>query len=231
VFDLLSLWPYHRLVDKMKVTKTITSDSETASVLDLFSDLEVSDAIKNRIKDEVGSYLVEQTLLSVADAKSPISGESWDKKLTKEYKAKKVDEGGSPIANLEVTGDMLSALDFESTKDGIKIGVFGNQAPKADGHNNLSGDSSLPTRRFLPDEGQDYKTDIESGVEEIINDIIASETNLSKDDFPDIQSSDELYTFLEDALGIEGRDAIARAVLANADLTEILTELDLLDYL
>lgn len=219
----------------LKVTDIVIKDDETASVIDIVSDIDAPDDIKDKIKDEVGSYLIEQTLLSIAETKSPISGEAWQANLSPEYKRKKIKEGGKGIANLELTGDMLSSLDYEITDDGIKLGIFGKEALKADGHNNLSGSSDLPQRRFLPDEGQDYKRSIEAGVESIIADIMAEVATQSPDeikqDLEDVSTKAELFDALESMLNIGSRARIVEAVLANEELRSILSDLDLLDLL
>lgn len=215
----------------LKITDVITTDSETSSEIDIVSTINASDDTKERIKEEVGDYLMEQTFLSVGSLKSPISGHDWKKTLSPEYKKKKIEEGGTPVANLEMTGGMLSALEYELTEDGIKIGVFGKEALKADGHNNLSGESQLPERRFLPGEGEKYKREIEQGVTEIINDILAEEATFSEKDFEGVDSSDELFDVLEELTGVSGKAAITRSVLANESLRELLSELDLLDLL
>ena len=56
----------------------------------------------------------------------------------------------------ELTGDMPDALEVVR-KRGTKLSlqIEGDEAPKADGHNNHSGDSPLPERRFIPKEGGD----------------------------------------------------------------------------
>ncbi len=215
----------------IKVTDIIVEDDEIASVIDIVSDLNVPEHTKDRIKEEVGAYLIEQTLLSVSDAISPIAGEGWKKSLSKKYKEKKESEGGTPIANLEAKGDMISALDFEKTKDGIKIFISGEEALKADGHNNFSGESDLPKRRFMPGEGQEYKSAIQKGAQEIINDIIAEETIVVKSDFEGIETAAALYKRLADLLGTTSRSEISRSVFGNETLVELLEELDLLDLL
>lgn len=215
----------------MKVIGSTVNDSEISSVIDIVSDVVAPDEVKEKIKDAVGEYLIEQTLLSVGDATSPISGESWKKTLSPEYKKVKDEYGGSLVANMELKGDMLSALGFEKTDEGIKIGVFGGEAPKADGHNNFSGDSTLPSRRFLPDEGQAYKSKIERGVTEIINDILAEEIVPSKQEFEGVESSSDLYEVLSGLFGDATKSQIKRAVLGSDPLIDLLKELDLLDLL
>jgi hypothetical protein len=215
----------------VKVVGSIVNDSEISSVIDIVSDIAAPDPVKDKIKEAVGDYLIEQTLLAVGEAKSPISGEGWKKTLSPSYKKEKAEAGGSLIANMELHGDMLSSLDYELTDEGVKIGVFGSEAPKADGHNNFSGESELPNRRFLPDEGQAYKDKIQRGVQEIINDILAEEVSIDRGSLENVESSSQLYDVLGSIFTGASRVQIKRAVLGNPDLFDLLTELDLLDLL
>jgi hypothetical protein len=212
------------------VRDILVSDSETASVIDVVLEREVSVETRRKINEAVGDYIQEQTLLYLADAKSPVSGERFSS-LNSEYAKLKSEAGGTPIANLEATGNMLQSLNVDASEDGIIIGVFGGEAPKADGHNNLSGQSELPQRRFLPDVGQKYKREILNGAKEIINDILADDVPISSDDLAGVESTAALYDVLGEAFGLTSRAAISRAVLANDKLREMLAELDLLDLL
>lgn len=119
---------------------------------------------------EAAEFINEKILDRVGDAMSPVAGRGRFKKLTKEYAAEKALEHGSPIANLELSGEMLDALKSTVKGDKIVTGISGSQAGKADGHNNFSGDSPLPERRFIPkaDDGETYKRDILDGVKSIL---------------------------------------------------------------
>lgn len=214
----------------MKVIRTTVDDSETSVEIDLFEGRKLPLAVRQRVSDEVGNFLVEQTLISMDQKKSPVQGEGSFKPLSPLYKKKKQNDVGSTDANLEFDGLMKDQLDFKPTKSGVRIGVYGERAPAADGHNNLSGDSSLPTRRFLPKEGQQYKENIQREVERIIADAIADETTFKKSEFRNIETKKELYEKLAQTFG--GTKAeIALAVFRNADLVDLLTELDLIRLL
>lgn len=177
----------------MKVIKSQGTKSRTTSLIDLFDGEEVSPSLRKEIHNEVGEFLVEQVLQSVAEAKSPVSGESFPA-LKADYKKKKVAEGGSGVANLELSGDLLDALDFKSTAEGLEIGFFNSQAWKADGHLKFSGaDNGIPQRRFLPDEGQKFKRDIESQIEDIILDKIIGRAELNENDLKDVETKTDLY--------------------------------------
>ena len=213
----------------MKVINKTISDGETSVELDLFEGRTLKRAAKKRIQEEVGQYLVEQTLIAMNEKKTPVQGGSFASTLTSDsYKKLKKAEVGSTEANLEFTGTMKDELDFEATENGIAIGVFGDRAGAADGHNNLSGKSSLPKRQFLPDEGQNYKKNIQQEVQRIIADIVAEETSFDETDFEGITTKKELYDKLKEIFGPMSRAELAVAVFRNEDLTNILKSLDLI---
>lgn len=117
------------------------------------------------VKKDVGEHLLNSVLDYMAEGKSPIGG-TW-KKLDIKY-AKKFHDGDR-TPRLELSGDMKAALGWEETDNGIIFGILDDeQAPKADGHNNLSGRSSLPLRRFIPDEGEKYRKKIMDGIDDIL---------------------------------------------------------------
>lgn len=215
----------------MRVIGKTTSDSETSVEIDLFDGRSLPTKVKKRIQEEVGNFLVEQTLVSMNEKKSPVQGEGGFKALSKDYKKKKLEEVGSGEANLEFDGIMKDELNFYPTKDGIEIGVYGERAGAADGHNNLSGKSHLPTRRFLPDEGQNYKKSIQSEVDRIVADAISEEIGFKKSDFRDVTTKKELFDVLAQKFGPMSRAELTLSVFRNEDLVDILTDLDLLGFL
>lgn len=213
----------------MKVTETTATDNQTTTKINLELDgLSKDDA--EQVKTEIGQYLVEQVLLSVGEAKSPVSGESWPG-LSKTYKAKKVADGSAPIANMELTGDMLNALEARPTEDGVEIGFFDkSQAPKADGHLKFSGlENNTPQRRFLPGEGQNFKKDIDVEVSRMIADVQSE--NVKPEDFKGVESSADLYTVLEEIFPDLSKNEIRLAAARNSSLMDILEELDLVEFL
>lgn len=215
----------------MKVISKTTTDDETSVEIDLFEGRPLKKAVKARIQEEVGQYLVEQTLITMAEKKSPVQGVGNFPSLSKNYKKRKLEEVGSGEANLEFDGIMKDETDFEPTDTGIAIGVFGERAGAADGHNNLSGKSQLPLRQFLPDVGQTYKKPIQKEVERIIADIVAEEATYKKSDFKDITTKKELYAKLTDIFGPMTRNELQLAVFRNEELYDMLNELDLLGLL
>jgi hypothetical protein len=215
----------------MKIISKTTTDDETSVEIDLFEGRRLKKATKARIQEEVGQYLVEQTLINMAEKKSPVQGVGSFKALSKDYKKRKLEEVGSGEANLEFDGIMKDETDFEPTDNGLAIGVFGERAGAADGHNNLSGKSQLPLRQFLPDVGQAYKKPIAKEVDRIIADIIAEEATFKKSDFKYITTKKELYEKLAQIFGEATRYELQLSVYRNEDMTDLLTELDLIRLL
>lgn len=116
----------------------------------------------------VANYLKEQVLTDVGNARSPISGKKFPG-LNPKYKKLK-SKKAKPIANLELTGDMLASFKYEIKGNEIELGIFGGEADKADGHCNHSGASKLPNRRFIPKD-EKFRKGIEDNVKRIIKEI------------------------------------------------------------
>lgn len=118
---------------------------------------------------DVAEFVKTEVLAYVAESKSPVAGGSFKKSLSKEYKKRKQEQGGSSVADLELDGDLLNALEV-TVKSGRKLSlqIVGEEAPKADGHNNHSGRSELPERIFIPKKEQTFKRDIVQGVKRIL---------------------------------------------------------------
>jgi len=215
----------------VRVIGKTTNSSETSVELDLFEGRNIPLKIKKRISEDVGNYLVEQTLMSSSQSKSPVRGEGTYKPLSKEYGLRKKAEVGNSRPNLEFEGVMYEELDFAPTKNGVEIGVYGERAGAADGHNNLSGKSRLPTRRFLPDVGQTYKSEIATEVQRIIADAIAEETTFKKSQFKNVETKSQLYAKLADIFGPMSRAELNLSVFRSEELTELLNDLGLLGLL
>jgi hypothetical protein len=124
---------------------------------------------RKRVKEEIGEFVSNEVLRYLQTGNSPVSKRGRFKSLNKNYADE--EKGGNRTANLELDGDMLDAFGSKNTKDGIEVGIIRRQvtqSPKADGHNNLSGESKLPTRRFVPSEEESFKQPIMNGVKRII---------------------------------------------------------------
>lgn len=112
-------------------------------------------------KKRIADLILEEVLSYVGQAKSPVSGESWKSSLSPAYKKQKSKVSSVLQANMELYGDMLDSLECVINRNGnIELRIAGREAAKADGHNNHSGLSSLPRRRFIPDAGQTFKREI-----------------------------------------------------------------------
>jgi hypothetical protein len=151
----------------MKVIETTATSEKTTTKIDLEID-HLPKIVREEIAAEVGGYILAATLEYVSQGKSPVSGESF-KALSRDYKKKKVELGGKPIPDLELEGDLKDSYDFKIIDEGIEIGFWGDQAPKADGHLKFSGkENATPKRRMLPAEDQVFKRSIISEVNRII---------------------------------------------------------------
>lgn len=215
----------------LKVKKTTSTKKNLNSELDFLTGVEASASTKKRIKSEVGEFLVEQTLLAVGDAISPLTGKGF-KSLEKKYKALKKSKGLGTKPNLEFQGDLLDSVSFQPTKNGIKIGhINSKEAPKADGHNNFSGKSSLPLRRYLPGKKDKYKKSISIEVDKIIADEIAKDVSVKKTELRQVNSRAELFDILSTQFLGMTRKQISSAVKRNPSLINDLDEFDLLGFL
>lgn len=140
-------------ISQKEVSKTINLDLE-----------KVPQAQRESVKKDVGDFVVNEILRFVETGISPVKGEGKFKALNKKYADK--EKNGNRKANLELDGDMLDALTFEITGNGIEVGVFNEkETPKAFNHN--TGDT-LPKRQFIPNEDQGFKRRISSGINDII---------------------------------------------------------------
>ena len=122
--------------------------------------------------DDISNFVLESVLQHVGESTSPVSGRYGKfQALSKAWKAKKEEEGGTPIPNLEFTGSMLSALECNIKGGKLVLRIKGSESDKADGHNNHSGESKIPTRRFIPleSDGETFKKEIINGIKTIID--------------------------------------------------------------
>ena len=94
----------------------------------------------------------------MSEGRSPLTGRNF-KKLSDTYADAK--KNGDTTPNLYLEGDLYESLQFEREPgtNNLIIGVDSSEEGKADGHNNFSGDSPLPQRRFLADSesGEQFK--------------------------------------------------------------------------
>jgi len=219
----------------ISVKKTKATSKTTSSELDFLTGVVADSRTKDKIKDEVGNYLVEQTLLALADAKSPVTSEKF-KALSPDYAIEKREQGSPAISNMELRGKMLEDLTFKPTSKGVEIGFLNSkEAEKADGHNNFSGKSKLAEigkqRRFLPGEGQTYKDDIEREVNKIITDIVGASVPVTRSMLGQITSRTSFWTTFTAAYPDFSRNEIRGLFKRSAKLSALLGEFDLLEFL
>jgi hypothetical protein len=212
----------------VKTVKTHVEGDRLSAEIDILEGLDVPDSLKPRLFDQVGEYVVEQVLADLSDQRSPVTGRAF-KALSEEYAKEK----GQDEADLDASGGMIRQLDWVINGDRLEIGVFGEAALRADGHNNLSGKSKLPERRFIPDVGQTFRPEIREGVRQVIHDVLAEHANdqFKREDLAQVQSRTELYEFLGDRFPGMSVFAIKAAVLRNESLVDVLTDLGLMELL
>lgn len=157
----------------MSISK-ITHTFDFSDELDLIPQGDRKAALK-----EIGQYMIEAVLADVGEAKSPVTGMNF-KRLSEEYAEKKAEESSNVIPNLELSGDMLDALDFKIVGNKIEFGIWGDEAPKADGHCNHSGDSELPRRTFIPDKDENFRPEIRNTIQEILESYVDEEKALER---------------------------------------------------
>lgn len=142
------------------------------------------DAPKGRTKrealEEIAEYTKDELLQFYGEGKSPASGGEWKKTLSPKYKEIKKEISSSGIANMELSGDMLDALDWQISGGKIRIGWFDStEAAKAEGHQTgYAGHPTIkngPKRQLLPDQGGNFKPTIRSGMKAIAKEFMPDE--------------------------------------------------------
>jgi len=171
-------------------SNTVTSETKLMHYLDLeeYGYDEVPDERKQDAKEEVADYLLNETLRFLSKGTSPVKGEGRFRILNQKYA--KNEKGGVRTANLELEGDLKDSL-ISKPADGsfIKYGHKGTQVPKADGHNQLSEkaqtwavSSGHPKRRYIPNDGQTFVSEITNEIRAIINDFKPTLSSTSEED-------------------------------------------------
>jgi hypothetical protein len=125
---------------------------------------------KARAKAEIADLIKTRVLEYVGNLNSPVSGRGKFKALNKAYKAEKEASGRPGQPNLEFHGDLLDSVRVKFEGDESVLYVLSSESDKADGHNNHSGESELPIRRFIPkaEDGETYKREILSEINAIL---------------------------------------------------------------
>jgi hypothetical protein len=117
----------------------------------------------------IGDFVTLGILEQVGAGRSPVQSGPWQKRLSKDYRKQKIAQGGAGYADMELSGNMLSALRYRNRTDGLEIGIWKkSETPKAENHNF---GVTLPQRQFIPEEGQKFKRNIEKGIKDIIKEL------------------------------------------------------------
>ena len=125
----------------------------------------------NEALSDIQDFVLESVLSDVAALKSPVTGRNFKALQSKEYIAHKKSKGLSPVPNLELDGSMLSSLKVvKKGKNRLVLTVDDEEADKADGHNNHSGESKIPERKFIPheDSGESFRPAIRNGIKDLV---------------------------------------------------------------
>lgn len=122
--------------------------------------------------DEVATFVKEQILSKTAAGETSVKRGRWKRELSPEYKKIKKEESSSGFANLELSGDMLDALDTAVVGRRVRIEITDeSQEGKAEG--NLLGSyggepNRANAREFMPQGNQELAPDIMAGVKQIL---------------------------------------------------------------
>jgi phage gpG-like protein len=216
---------------EIKVIKTQANKSSLYSEIDIFDSTTLSRDDRSDVAEEVGKYLVEEINASLASSKSPIEGESFPR-LSADYKKRKVADGFSGVPDLERSGAMKDALDYKVTSRGVQIGFFSDKenASKADGHNNFSGNSLIPQRRFLPDIGQSFKSRMEKDIKDIVSEAVANSLKVTQTEVDLIQSKEDFNLFIREMFPELTRSEAVRTIIAS-DLYDLFVGSDAFEFL
>ncbi len=123
--------------------------------------------------DEVASFVKEQILSNTGEGKTSVKGGRWVYGLKEPYKTKKGEESSADFANLELTGDMLDALEVNAKGKRVRIEITGSENQgKAEGHLTGiygSGKQKPRPRQFMPyGDKNELSPDIVAGVRKIL---------------------------------------------------------------
>jgi phage gpG-like protein len=131
---------------------------------------------RKELLEEIGDYVVTSVLDYLGDGKSPVMGEGEFRALSKKYADS--EKGGDRTPNLELEGDMLSALTYEADAYSVKVGIWEpEEAIKAYGHiTGMKGhdwlEGKVPKRKLIPGAKEKFESDIEDGINTIIEEYI-----------------------------------------------------------
>jgi hypothetical protein len=215
----------------MKITATV-DERNLYSSISLFEGVSLSEASKQKVSREVGSYLANEIDNALSAQGSTVSGENFSS-LSKEYASIKRSLGLRAVPNLELTGALRDALSSRETSEGVDVGFFNSrEAQKADGHNNFSGLSRLPKRRFLPYTDQSFKRNISQNIEQILASEVSEQLPFSAPQLTRAETKEEFRTLIKSAFPSElSYKAIKSAIIANEKFFDALSAAGLTRWL
>lgn len=125
--------------------------------------------------EAVAEFVKEQILSNTAEGKTSVKNGKWRYELTPQYAKRKGQESSADFANLELSGDMLDALETKVVGERVRIQISGSEEGKAEGNLKGTYGQSSPikggkyAREFMPyKRGQELSPDIMDGVETIL---------------------------------------------------------------
>lgn len=124
------------------------------------------------VYDRAKGLVLESVLTDMGQGRSSVDGQRW-KKLDRKYASKKRAEGGTGSANLEMSGSLKESIRVKKSGDELVLTTTASKQAVADGHNNFSGESNLPERKFIPNEdnGETLRSGIRADLKAIIRDV------------------------------------------------------------
>lgn len=118
-----------------------------------------------RTKQRIGEKIIDRIRDKVARGESPVRHFGNFEPYTAKYAARK----GVSVndVDLELSEDMLNALEANVVRGGIEIGIFDpEQAEKAETHNaGTQAGRGIPARPFIPIGSNRFKPEILDGIE------------------------------------------------------------------
>lgn len=131
---------------------------------------------REELLEEIGDYVVTTMLDKLGDGISPVEGGGQFRQLSEDYADS--EKGGDRTANMELEGDMLSALTYEINFDRVRIGIFEpDQAIKAYGHTTgFEGhpflEGKAPKRKIIPGAKESFVSEIQEGIDSLIEEFL-----------------------------------------------------------
>lgn len=135
-------------------------------------DLQIPKNKQREAMKAAAEFLKVEVLDYIGEGKSPVSGFGKFPEYTKSYSAEK----GSSLVNLELTGELLDALDVKVKGSSLELNVYGSDEVqgKAEGNNLGTYGNPKPikgkARRFIPVGDETLKRDIIARLKELLSD-------------------------------------------------------------